>query len=213
MRGYKIALSLAALTLSAQSPAQNPLPPGVWTNMEDAYFAEEEGRAKAFEVMLEVAKDGQWRRIDSFGKAQSDWSRDAIPGLARREGGSGWQVGASEIRRSRPFSCWVSAKKFAAKQDGSADWTFTRGLKTFDQGGRIFVPGEGEAPDVTFRLRNVTWAKGSRNRPSFVLYVHKADPERAISYAWASPDAKLVGINLRWVQGSCSLIEEEDANR
>ena len=27
---------------------------------------------------------------------------------------------------------------------------------------------------------------------------------RAPGYAWASPDASRIGINLRWVQGSCS---------
>ena len=209
MRGTHLPLAFAALLASAPALAQDKLSSGVWTNTEDVYFAEEEGRDKADDVMLEVGENGAWRRIDAFGEPKSDWSRDPIPGLARREGGSGWQVGASEIRKSRPFSCWVSTKKFAAKEDGSADWTFTRGLATFDQGGRIFVPGNDEAPDVTFRLRNVTWAKGSRNRPSFVLYVHKEDPVRAESYSWASPDAELVGINLRWVQGSCSLIKEE----
>lgn len=208
MKGLSKLLAMAALTISAPALAQIPLSPGVWTNTEDIYFAEEEGREKAPEVMLQVGDDGAWRRINAFGEPQIDWTHDPIPGLARREGGSGWQVGTSEIRQARPFSCWVSVRKFAGKPDGSADWTFTRGLKTFDQGGRVFVSGEGEAPDVTFRLRNVTWAKGSRNRPSFVLYVHKDDPGRAESYSWASPDADLVGINLRWVQGSCSMIKE-----
>ncbi|MEM7703702.1 MAG: hypothetical protein AAF251_17325 [Pseudomonadota bacterium] len=213
MRGLASPLAFAALLASAPSLAQNKLPPGIWTNTEDVYFAEEEGREKAASVMLEVAKDGQWRRINAFGEAQSEWSRLAIPALTRRDNGSGWQIGRTEIRRARAFSCWISAKKFAGKEDGSADWTFTRGLKSFDQGGRVFVAGEGEAPDVTLRLRNVTWARGSRNRPSFVLYVHKDDPVRAVSYSWASPDAELIGINLRWVQGSCSLIKEVEGEK
>ena len=206
----------AALTLSVPALANDTLPPGVWTNTEDVYFAEEEGREKAADVMIEVAQDThrrtRWRWIDAFGAPRREWSEAPIPGLTRREGGSGgesgWQVGQSEIRKARAFSCWVSTRKFADEDDGSADWTFTRGLITFDQGGRVFVDGKGEAPDITFRLRNVTWAKGSRNRPSFVLYVHKDDPVRAVSYSWASPDAKLIGINLRWVQGSWSLSDE-----
>lgn len=201
-------MAFAALVISAPTAASNSLEPGVWTNTEDVYFAEEEGREKAPEVMLEVSKEQGWRRLDAFGEPLSDWSTDPIPDLTQRADGSGWQIGESEIRKSRPFTCWVSARKFAGKEDGSAAWTFTRGLTTFDQGGRVFVDGQGEAPDVTLRLRNVTWAKGSRNRPSFVLYVHKDDPVRAVSYSWASPDAALVGINLRWVQGSCSLIED-----
>lgn len=204
-------IALLALCFSAPTLAQSELPPGIWTNTEDVYFAEEEGREKAEDVLIEVAEDGRWRGIDAFGEPNSEWVSTPIPHLSRREDGSGWQVLGSEIRRARHFSCWVSARKFAGKPDGSEDWTFTRGLEIFDQGGRVTVPGEGAAPDVTIRLRNVTWAKGSRNRPSFVLYVHKDDPLRAESYSWASPDAELIGINLRWVQASCGLVQKEAA--
>lgn len=196
----------AALLLAAPvaAGAQTTLPAGIWTNTEDAYFAEEEGRERPEPVLIEVGADGRWRQIDAFGAAQGDWQAGAIPGLSAREGGSGWQIGVSEIRRARPFSCWVSVRKFAAKPDGTPDWTYAGNLASFDQGGRIAIPGQGEAPDITIRLRNVTWARGSRNKPSLVLYVHKDDPERAESYSWTSPDASLVGINLRWMQGSCT---------
>ncbi len=207
----KLASILALLALTAAAPAisEDRLPPGIWTNTEDVYFAEEEGRTRHTDMAFEVRADGNWRSIDAFAEPQSEWSDGPIPGLASRAGGSGWEISGSEIRKARRFSCWLSARKFAGNADGSADWTFTRGLATFDQGGRVYVPGNGEAPDVTVRLRNVTWAQGSRNRPSLVIYIHKDDPDRAESYSWASPDAELVGINLRWVQGSCSLVEEE----
>lgn len=198
---------VAAFALIAPAAARaddHALAPGIWTNTEDAQFAEEEGRTRPDPVLIAVGADGRWRNIDAFGTPQGDWQAGAIPGLAKRTSGSGWQVNASEIRRANPFTCWVSARKFAAKPDGTPDWTFASGLESFDQGGRVVVPGEGMAPDLTIRLRNVTWAKGSRNKPSLVLYVHKDDPERAESYGWASPDASLVGINLRWMQASCS---------
>ena len=199
---------LPSLVLSAaMAPpivAEDRLAPGIWTNTEDAYFAEEEGREAPAPVLVEVGMDGRWRGIDAFGAPQGEWQTGEIPGLTPRDDRSGWQIGASEIRRARPFSCWVSVRKFAAKPDGTPDWTFAGGLASFDQGGRVMISGKGEAPDVTIRLRNVTWAKGSRNKPSLVLYVHKDDPERAESYSWASPDASLVGINLRWMQGSCT---------
>jgi len=184
--------------------AQDTLPPGIWTNVEDAYFAADESRPQPDPVLVEVGTDGRWRAIDASGKPQGDWQAGLIPGLAGRDGGSGWQIGGSEIRRANPFACWVSVRKFAARPDGTPDWTFAGGLTSFDQGGRVTVPGDGAAPDVTIRLRNVTWTKGSRSKPSLVLYVHKDDPERAESYSWASPDASLVGINLRWMQGSCA---------
>lgn len=201
MRSLSAAFMLAAPGVAA---AQEVLPAGIWTNTEDAYFAEEEGRPRPEPMFFEVDADRRWRAIDAFGTAQSEWQPEPIPGLERRDGGSGWQIADSEIRRARPFTCWVSVRKFAAKPDGTADWSFTGGLTSFDQGGRMRISGQGEAPDVSLRLRNVTWAQGSRNKPSLVLYVHKDDLERAESYSWASPDATLVGINLRWMQGSCT---------
>jgi len=207
VRSRALACALAgALAAPALAAAPAPLAAGIWTNTEDAYFAEEEGRPRPASVMIEVGADGRWRHIDAFGTPQGEWQSGPIPGLAPRAGGSGWQINGSEIRRARPFACWVSVRKFAAKPDGTPDWTFAGGLASFDQGGRVAIPGRGEAPDVSIRLRNVTWAKGSRNRPALVLYVHKDDPERAESYSWASPDASLVGINLRWVQASCTRV-------
>ncbi len=208
VRAWHGFIASAALAFACPAIAQDHLPPGIWTNTEDVYFAEEEGREREEEVAFEVAEDGRWRLINAFGEPQSAWDPQPIPDL--RRAGSGWRIANSELRRARRFSCWVAARKFIGKPDGSEDWTFTHGLGTFDQGGRVFVPGKGEAPDVTVRLRNVTWAEGSGNRPSFVLYVHRDDPERAESYSWASPDADLIGINLRWVQGSCSLAEDRD---
>jgi hypothetical protein len=202
---HLIVLIAAALA----SPAAASLPPGIWSTVEDVAFAAEEGREPGAEVFLEVRGDGTWRYLDAFGAAQSDWTSGPVPGLAAAQASlSGWMLGASELRRAGRFSCWVSARKFAGKPDGTPQWTFQRG-QTFDQGGRIAFPGGGEAPDFSIRLRNVTWAKGSTNRPSLVLYVHTDDPARAVSYSWASPDADLVGINLRWMQGSCSRVETD----
>lgn len=196
-------LASGAVLLATPAIADDSLPPGIWTNTEDVYFAEEEEREKADWVGIEVGDDGKWRMIDAFGTPQSDWTANPIPNLSVREEG-GWQVGASELRKARAMSCWVSVRKFAGKPNGDADWTFANRLEIFDQGGRVLVAGEGEAPDVTIRVRNVTWARGSRSKPSLVLYIHKQDPVRAESYSWAAPDATLIGVNLRWVQASCS---------
>ncbi|OYQ30140.1 hypothetical protein CHU93_06730 [Sandarakinorhabdus cyanobacteriorum] len=81
---------------------------------------------------------------------------------------------------------------------------FAANLVTHDAGGRVVSAVDG-APAVELRLRNVVWPPPSQNRPSLVLYVHTPDqPNRAVSYSWADPAAKLIGINLRWVQGSCT---------
>ena len=200
---------IALLAAMLASPAAASLPPGIWSTVEDVAFAAEEGREPGTETFLEMRGDGTWRWLDAFGAAQSDFASGPVPGLAASQASlSGWMLGASELRRASRFSCWISARKFAGKADGTPQWTFQRG-QTFDQGGRIAFPGGGEAPDFSIRLRNVTWAKGSSNKPSLVLYIHKEDPARAVSYAWASPDADFVGINLRWMQGSCSRVAED----
>ena len=207
MHGNKLITAAALTLLATPAVGEDTLPTGIWTNTEDEYFAEEEGREKPEWVALEIGDAGEWRRLDAFGEALTEWSSEPIAGLTFDQG-TGWQIGGSELRRAKPLSCWVSVRKFAAKPNGDEDWTFANNLRIFDQGGRVLVSGDGLAPNVTIRVRNVTWAKGSRNKPALVLYAHKQDPVRAESYSWASPDASLIGINLRWVQASCSRVEE-----
>ncbi|NBC88429.1 MAG: hypothetical protein GVX90_02840 [Alphaproteobacteria bacterium] len=198
--------ALAALFAAAPAIAEDRLAPGIWTNTEDTYFAEGEGRERAPDRLFEVADDGRWRALDAFAQPQGEWAGGPIPGLTARAVG-GWQLKGSEIRRLRRFTCKLSVRRFAGKPDDRADWTFARGLKLFDQGGRVLVSGNGAAPDITLGMRDVTWPKGIRNRPGLVLYVHRDDSERAESYVWASPDAGFVGINLRRVQGNCAIDE------
>ena len=102
-------------------------------------------------------------------------------------------------RKARRFECWMTAMQ----RDG--DWTFRRGLEIYDQGGMVWLETEEEAPQqVGIKMRNVRWPYGN-NRPSLVLYAYRPDEDRAVSYAWADPSAQRIGINLRWMQASCTL--------
>jgi hypothetical protein len=109
----------------------------------------------------------------------------------------------SELRRAQGFTCWVAARRDKDKPDSSPDWTYQPGLRLHNQGGRVIAGGD-SAPAFQLRLREVIWPKSSNRSPNLVLYIHKDDPERAVSYAWADAGAKMVGINLRWMQGSCT---------
>lgn len=109
-----------------------------------------------------------------------------------------------ELQRARAFKCWASIPRKALK-DGKTDWWFKPGLMLHDRGGRVVAETDEPVPQrFTFRMRNVVWPTGN-NAPSLVLYVHGDDPDRAIAYSWADPEAKRVGINLRTMQGSCTL--------
>ncbi len=114
---------------------------------------------------------------------------------------------ATELRRSRPITCWVAILKKAPKADGSEDWFFTRDVRLHDQGGRAQVGGgDTGAPELVLRVRNVTWDKGSANKPAITLYVHKPEKlDRAEAYSWAAPDSSRIGINLRWMQSGCTV--------
>jgi hypothetical protein len=113
----------------------------------------------------------------------------------------------TELRRSRPVICWVAILKEKPKADGTEDWYFQRDVLLHDQGGRAQAGGgDTGAPELVIRVRNVTWDKGSANKPAVTLYVHKPEkPDRAEAYSWAAPESSRVGINLRWMQAGCTL--------
>lgn len=201
--------TLAALALIGAAPAADPLADGTWTNEEDRYFTAEKGGAALDWVGVEVA-GGRWHYVDAYGAAKGEWQALPVKGVTRDPDGRWWLATRdgrrTELRLGTPFTCWMAIPKFAKKPDGSDDTLFAGKLRMHDQGGRVTLGGgDSGAPQAIFRVRNVVWPAPSTNRPSLVLYVIKPEaPEKAVSYAWADPDADLVGINLRWVQGSCT---------
>lgn len=100
--------------------------------------------------------------------------------------------------RAARFTCWVSPRKF----DG--EYGFYNNMPIHDQGGWIRLPETEDHEAIALKIRNVDWPMGN-NRPSRVLYAYRGgDEEIAVSYAWTSPDEPRLGINLRWVQASCT---------
>lgn len=187
--------------------APEPEPEGtILTNEEQVYFAREAGRPPPPWVGVRVIlREGarMLQPVDAFGQEVGPAFADTgpLPFAARGFEQNGQRI---DLRVARPFYCWVSVRRFADRAAGQADWSFDRNLSLHDQGGRVLVAPEG-APPVVIRMRHVVWPPPSTNRPSLVLYVHRPDsPDRAESYSWADPDARMVGINLRWVQASCT---------
>jgi len=102
--------------------------------------------------------------------------------------------------KARFFKCWVSPRK------KNGEYAFYPNVTLHDQGGTAWL----EHPDherVGLRMRNVVWPTGN-NRNSLVLYAHRGDEaQNAVSYVWTSPDEPRIGLNLRWMQASCTLGE------
>ncbi len=179
------------------------IPAGSYSNEEEVYFAREANKAPPPWIGV-AANAGGWHIVDAFGKPVA-----APAGLKLTPAADGLTATLPDgtttlLRKGRPATCWVAARKTQPKPDGSDDYAFQGKLKLHDQGGRVLAGGDG-APPVVIRMRNVIWPSGN-NRPSLVLYVHKPEnPDHAESYAWADPKAARVGINLRWVQASCTI--------
>jgi len=105
-----------------------------------------------------------------------------------------------QLRRATAFTCWLAVPR-QAPQEG---WFYARDLAIRDQGGEVWVTTDETTPRTFgFRMRNVRWPSGP-NADALTLYVHTERDTPAISYAWASPEATRIGINLRTIQGSCS---------
>lgn len=114
---------------------------------------------------------------------------------------------AHQLRRARPFQCWVAVMPGLQHGDtgegaSPSDWDFQRGVFIHDQGGRAQVT-DSDGRTLELRLRDVVWPDDSR-RPSLTLYVHEDGSDRATSYAWTEGGADRIGINLRWMQASCT---------
>lgn len=121
----------------------------------------------------------------------------------------------ARLRRARPFECWTAILRGASHGDsgeGMQDWDFRRGVKLHDQGGEAVLMTDEDVPrKIRLRLRNVDWPYGT-NRPSLTLYVMEGDSDRAVSYAWNEGDAERIGVNLRWIQASCTYAPDDKAD-
>jgi hypothetical protein len=112
-----------------------------------------------------------------------------------------------KLRKARAFECWTAVLRGASHGDsgeGSNDWQFNRGGLMHDQGGVLALTTDEKEPrKIRLLLRRVEWPSGP-NRPSLTLYALEGENDRAVSYAWTEYDAERIGINLRWLQASCS---------
>lgn len=105
-------------------------------------------------------------------------------------------------RKARHFSCWMAVKR--EKEEG---WYFESKLMLHDQGGRVWLTTDEKEPiTVGLKMRNVVWPYGT-NKPSLVIYAYREGEDKAVSYAWSEPTSKRVGLNLRWMQASCSHVD------
>jgi len=188
-----------------------------------------EGGALVHQIGRDEGSSGpcrvDWQRVAGgfAGRAESEDCAWAFPGpdtgeplrvslsVSRAEltvaAARGADVEDAVFRKARPFVCWVGVLKGSSHGDsgeGANDWDFRQGVALHDQGGDALIETAEQPPrKVRLRLRDVDWPYGDR-RPSLTLYVYEGDSDRAVSYAWTEGGSDRIGINLRWVQASCT---------
>lgn len=112
-----------------------------------------------------------------------------------------------KLKKVRPFRCWLSVRREGVEGEGPSAWTFDRDIAVHDGGELVWTATDARPAAVGLKIRRPVWPSGP-NQDSLVLYVHDRaadDPQRAVGYGWADPQAERIGINLRWMQASCSL--------
>ncbi len=178
-----------------------------WRRQENQFI----GETRRGECRVVSQRSGQTLLIEDDLVLTPDaiWIRDR----AETEDGTyvyGNRAGiAHQLRRARPFQCWVAVLRGVSHGESGegiapSQWDFRRDVFIHDQGGRARIETDETPPrQVELRLRDVDWPDAAR-RGSLTLYVHEAGEERAVSYVWGEAGADRIGINLRWLQASCT---------
>ena len=97
--------------------------------------------------------------------------------------------------QARTFSCWAYVK--SKETDATS---FVKDQTITDQGGEFYIHLEG----TEYRIKLSQLIYGD-SLPVLKLGVHQGESTKTIFYTWADPQAKLVGVNLGWMQVGCKL--------
>jgi len=103
----------------------------------------------------------------------------------------------SKLKRCRLFTGWTVLQK----QKDTEDYAVQRDIRIHDQGGR-FEFGHAEK---TYVVELAQLIQQSRQTHVFTLKLYEKGNDRAFAYTWVSPEARRVGINLRWIQAGFKL--------
>lgn len=116
-----------------------------------------------------------------------------------------------KLRRVKNFKCWAAFKTEKLKANGDAYWDFNSNINIHNQGDIAEFTTTDKIPKHYFiRLKETIFPAGKRP-DVFEMFIHENTQEsktnytQALSYTWTNTEATRLGINLRWMQASCSL--------
>ncbi len=122
-------------------------------------------------------------------------------------------TGFFEMDQARSFDCYVDVPGVGGGRDIPYERVELSGVH--DLGGeKWFTTKDGQ--EIGISLFRVMWPMnnydGIFTRPSLVIYAKTKEEGKSVEkgYAWTSPDAQRVGINLKWMLANCYLISNAD---
>lgn len=107
---------------------------------------------------------------------------------------------ATVSQRVRWFGGWDAINGAGPKaQPENNDWHLKRDLRLHSEGGRIALQWRDGAPSgYTLELARLTYRES--NTEVLRLAVIEDATGKTLSYVWADPDARRIGLNLGWLQ-------------
>ena len=112
---------------------------------------------------------------------------------------------AERARRVRYYTGWVALRRSRVDPDAAPDdYIFVRDVRWHDEGFVLPVLDGDRSTGYAVELARLTY----QNTGTAVLRLGVVDAAsgETLSYAWAAPGARRIGINLRWIQAGLTLV-------
>ncbi|MCS6807431.1 MAG: chromophore lyase CpcT/CpeT [Bacteroidota bacterium] len=113
-----------------------------------------------------------------------------------------------KLKRCRFFRAWMAVRIKEPKEGEKEQYVVMRNVTLHDQGQRIQCIGELDGKPYPTKywaeLAQVIYQTGL---PVMKFAIYEEGNPKAIAYTWTNPEAKQIGINMRFVQGSATLKE------
>ena len=112
-----------------------------------------------------------------------------------------------QARRVRRYTGWVALQRRRIDpQAAGDDYVFLKDLRLHDEGFVVSIKDGGQLTGYAVELARLTY----QNTRTAVLKLGVIDEAtgRTLSYSWAEPGAKRIGINLRWVQAGLTKADD-----
>lgn len=111
-----------------------------------------------------------------------------------------------KLQRCRFFKAWMAVRLNEPKEGEKEQYVSIRNVTLHDQGQRFRCIGEVEGkPTPTKYWAELSQVVYQTGLPVMKFAIYEEGKDKAVAYTWTNPEARQIGINMRSLQGSCTL--------